>query len=219
VQEREREKTASGYVAGLQTGSEFSQVEQDLRAKHKAELSQLGEGNSGKGADTVYRDRRGRKLDMLNEFMRQQQHQSGQAAREEQQKYEWGMGTTQKEQAIRYKRELEDIAAQPFARKVEDMDEELKDEIRADDPMAAYMQKRKKEKRSSGGKRGVMGSARPAKPVYSGPAPLPNRFGIRPGYRWDGVDRSNQFEAKRLAAQRDQSSKSSAAYAQEMAGM
>ena len=59
--------------------------------------------------------------------------------------------------------------------------------LEAEDPMLAYLNE-KREKENTG----------PKKPSYQGPFP-PNRFNIRPGYRWDGVDRSNGFENKYFA--------------------
>ena len=68
---------------------------------------------------------------------------------------------------------------------------ELKSEMRMDDPMAKYMSKKKDTEDK------LSGIAR--EKVYRGPPGPPNRYGIKPGYRWDGVDRGNGFEAKVLA--------------------
>ena len=36
-------------------------------------MKAVDKDSSGQGAETVYRDKKGRKLDMLNEFMKQQE--------------------------------------------------------------------------------------------------------------------------------------------------
>eukprot|EP00041_Stephanoeca_diplocostata_P006694 m.91530 g.91530 ORF g.91530 m.91530 type:complete len:173 (+) comp16494_c0_seq2:542-1060(+) len=79
--------------------------------------------------------------------------------------------------------------AKPFARHADDtdMNQLLKEEIRADDPMAAYMLKQREK--------AIVASGRTVRPKYKGPWPS-NRYNIPPGYRWDGRDRSNGFEKK-----------------------
>jgi hypothetical protein len=50
------------------------------------------------------------------------------------------------------------------------------------------------------------------KPTYKGPW-KPNRFGIPPGYRWDGVDRSTGYEDKFLLAQNQRKVRAEMAHA------
>ncbi|KAK9711587.1 Pre-mRNA-splicing factor cwc26 [Basidiobolus ranarum] len=96
---------------------------------------------------------------------------------------EWGKGLVQRQEAVD-KKHLEEVERKrPLARYKDDADlnEELKNRDRWNDPAVGFLTKSKKSKTKW--------------PVYQGPAPT-NRFGIRPGYRWDGVDRSNGFEEK-----------------------
>ncbi|KJH46024.1 hypothetical protein DICVIV_07910 [Dictyocaulus viviparus] len=101
-----------------------------------------------------------------------------------QEKYDrWNKGVAQAEQRGQQLEEMARVAAEPLARMADDkeMNKHLKEIIYEEDPMAAILQSKKLEAAIDSGELGEC---------------PPNRFGIKPGYRWDGVDRSNGFEAK-----------------------
>ncbi|KAI6170887.1 BUD13-like protein [Aphelenchoides bicaudatus] len=104
-------------------------------------------------------------------------------------------GVAQDEQRQQKIKEMEQTVEENFTRYADDeaMNTRLKGQLLGeDDPMNEYMSKK-------------------VYPSYRGQFPQ-NRYEIPPGYRWDGVDRSNGFEKKMGAVANRKIAENSAAY-------
>lgn len=117
----------------------------------------------------------------------------------------WGKGLAQQEQQDQNLADHLHEMSKPFSRYEddEDLEKHLKDQEREGDPMLNYIRKKKKKQGGDGAS---------GRPTYSGPEPPPNRYGIRPGYRWDGVDRSNGFEKKLIESKNNKKAVEEIAY-------
>ncbi|KAK3107918.1 hypothetical protein FSP39_025131 [Pinctada imbricata] len=176
------EQTLSGKKAGLSSAKDMKREAELLKQREDQAFKQIGDDVSGKNAKTVFR-KSGKHMKKQEEITPEER------ARKEKQAAQykvWGKGLKQAElQEATVEDTLHEMS-KPMARYKddEDLNSMLRDQHRAEDPMAAFINKKKT---------GSTGKTK-AKPVYSGPAPPPNRYNIMPGYRWDGVDRSNGFE-------------------------
>lgn len=190
-------KMGDGTHAGLQRAKDvavqFERRKREEAAAWEAEQAALEKsGKKGKkGADaeeTVYRDATGRRIDIS---MRRQEarRELDEKARKELEEKEMQKGDVQRAQREKRREELDEARFLPVARTVDDveMNEELKARDRWNDPAAQFLVKKDK------------GMSVTGRPLYKGAA-APNRYGIRPGYRWDGVDRGNGWEAERFKA-------------------
>ena len=190
--QRGARKMADGHSAGVLSGAEFKAAETKLREERRREAAAMDPSESGAHAATVYRDRRtGKAINLADEAARieAEREKKAQEAREQ---FEWGRGTKQKEAEADARAELKAVANEPFARRADDpkLEKMRRDVIRDGDPMADYI----RQSRAQEEEKATPAESR--RPVYKGPPPPPNRFGIRPGYRWDGVDRGNGWEQK-----------------------
>ena len=169
-----RERMSSGHVAGLQSAGDFSKQEALLQHEKRQRTKEMVEQH-GMG-DTVYRNGEGQKGVVVQENRRQLTEAEATLLK---------TGRVQRERQEAAQRELESMQHSSLARYADDaaLEAQRKAMLRADDPMM----------RSSQSQRGG------ARPIYKGPPAKPNRYGIRPGYRWDGVDRGNGWEDRLLA--------------------
>jgi len=168
----------TGERAGLYSADEIVAENQRHHRKQMDELKKLKPEEAGKDAPTVFRDKRGRPLAMLNQMVNQDRSDW----HDETADMEWGVGKVDRE--AKQMQEEEDAAEKErgyHGTTIHDAkyNDRKREQVRWDDPMAKYIAKKSKQ---------------PTKRLYQGYCP-PNRFDIRPGYRWDGVDRSNGFEA------------------------
>ncbi|KAL9615288.1 MAG: hypothetical protein Q9167_000259 [Letrouitia subvulpina] len=181
-------KMESGAHAGLQTAG---QVAAQMARKQAAERKRFMENSDehvGKGTETIYRDASGRIINIAMkraEARKKMEEEAAKAAAAvEEQK-----GDVQRAEREKRREALQEAKFMPLSRYADDveMNDKLRQKDRWNDPAAQFMTKKRAGKSVTG------------KPLYTGSF-MPNRYGIRPGHRWDGVDRGNGFEKEYFAA-------------------
>ncbi|XP_062995245.1 BUD13 homolog isoform X2 [Elgaria multicarinata webbii] len=179
----------SGGKAGLVSAELLRREQQELRKQGGSGGGKHLEAESQQ-AETIFRDKSGRKRDLKQEWLEQRKKAEEKSERDEQYA-KWGKGLAQSRQQQQNVEDAVKEMQKPLARYIDDqdLDKMLREQEREGDPMADFLRKKKVKERKDPKE----------KPKYSGPAPPLNRFNIWPGYRWDGVDRSNGFEQKRFA--------------------
>ena len=184
-------KMGDGTHAGLQSAAAVA-AQFARRKKEEAEAwereSGSKKGKKGAGEETVYRDATGRRID-ISLRRAEARRELDEKARKELEEVEEQKGDVQRLQKEKRREELEEARFMPLARTIDDVDMnvELKGRERWNDPAAQFLAAKKGTKSRTG------------KPIYKG-SWAPNRYGIAPGHRWDGVDRGNGWEGERFKA-------------------
>lgn len=203
-------KMQSGANAGLQTAAQVAEAVErkrarELRKAREAERERVAaEGGGAGGGETIYRDATGR---IINVAMKRAEarKQAEDEERKKREEAEAAKGDVQRAAKMKRREDLEDAKFMTVARYADDkeLNDEMKERDRWNDPAAGFVEKKSKGKSVTG------------RPLYQGPA-APNRYGIRPGWRWDGVDRSSGFEKQWFAARNKQANRRDLEYAWQM---
>ncbi|XP_066101382.1 BUD13 homolog isoform X2 [Saccopteryx bilineata] len=183
-------KKAAHMYSGARAGLVLTGIQREQQELKTRDQEALAFEAEFQYAETVFRDKSGRKRNLKLERLEQRRKAEKDSKRNELYA-QWGKGLVQSRQQQQNVEDAIKEMQKPLARYIddEDLDRMLREQEREGDPMANFIKKNKAKENKN----------KKARPRYSGPAPPPNRFNIWPGYRWDGVDRSNGFEQKRFA--------------------
>ena len=194
-----------GAAAGLQTAAQTEAAVARRKKEEARRMANTLSSETGKGQETIYRDASGRVINVAMKRAEARKKAEDQAAKEAAAE-EAQKGDVQRAQTEARRQELRDAKYLTVARGVDDveMNDELRERERWDDPAAMFLTEKKGGKKMNGGKL-----------AYEGPA-APNRYGIRPGYRWDGVDRGNGFESEWFKARNRKANVKELEYAWQM---
>lgn len=188
------EEKPSTPHAGLQTKVEIEATKRARLAAFQKEKKNVG--LSAK-TDTVYRDLSGQKIKPSEansqyvdrkEIIKQE--------REKRKKEDAKVNRSEADIVRKFQElaQLKEVANKGINRYENDeaVNEEAKTQLKSEDPAIQFDKKIKKQYEKNKHSKNVSVSGRK---LYPGSYPS-NRFGIKPGYRWDGVDRSNGFEQR-----------------------
>lgn len=185
-------KLSNGARAGLQTKEDIARDRAAHSATQMLDQYDAGSPTAYTKGETVYRDGTGRRVDTMlakQEKIREQKRQKERDRKE----LEMNRGLVQQQEKAERQAELEKVRSEGFSRYAGHSEAEMsmKEKQRWNDPASGFLTNKKDSTGQSNTKH------ESNRPLYTG-GYAPNRFGIRPGYRWDGVDRGNGTEAKRF---------------------
>ncbi|KAL8537709.1 hypothetical protein ACS0TY_012743 [Phlomoides rotata] len=215
-------------ITGLVSGVD---IKDEIDRKRKEDLlrfKKMDPSVSGRGAEGIYRNKITGERMSKEDFLKS--HEKKKEEKPKEIKLEWGKGLAQKREAEARLQEMEEEKDKPFARSRDDpeLDKMLKERVRWGDPMAHLVKNKQlvpvlpnlgdsETMKESGF---IIPQEIPSHSwLRRGLNAAPNRYGIKPGRHWDGVDRSTGYENELFKRMNEKKATEAEAYLWSVADM
>lgn len=190
---------------GLVSGVDIKEENDRKKKEDLLRFKEMDPSVSGRNAEAVYRNKSTGERMSKEEFLKSQKDKQKKEEKPKEIKLEWGKGLAQKREAEARLEEFKSEKDKPFARSRDDadLDRMLKERVRWGDPMAHLVTRKhslpvlpdlgESEKMKESGF--IIPQEIPSHSwIKRRLEAAPNRYGIKPGRHWDGVDRSTGYE-------------------------